>query len=350
MVPSRPPEIYLTTEEPNIPVELCDVTRRFVGFGRVGLVKLRRELHHKDVDVQIAAITSIIDLVRDSEILFYVLKMDYVKRLTDLIVHYRTEVRERALLLLKIFATTEEGRIRITKVPKLIENLALLMEDPEIVVRLYVTHLLKALTDSEESKCVLNEQKFIKLILQRLQLDPHELVIPYLQTLQFLISSEEQCRTLMQTNGFRIIRSCLNHSNGELVGAALYCLMELTSIKTGRNLAYKEDLLVTLSELVHDERPEIHIPATGVIMNCTIKIKTKVVAAEFTELPLRLIKLAKNPFNRTAQIYCLKALTNICEYPKTRKFVKNNFMEEYWKINVAPDIKELKTQLDALLF
>uniref|UniRef100_A0A6P7GJM4 Uncharacterized protein LOC114338981 n=1 Tax=Diabrotica virgifera virgifera TaxID=50390 RepID=A0A6P7GJM4_DIAVI len=59
----EPPFNRLCSEQPNIPIADLDIIHRPIGFGRCAMTKLRRELHHKDPKVVIAALETADTLV-----------------------------------------------------------------------------------------------------------------------------------------------------------------------------------------------------------------------------------------------------------------------------------------------
>lgn len=67
--------LRITSNQPDIPVEEVDATRSPLAFGRLGLPKIRRELHHKDEMVVIRALYSLSDLVHDPEKAFEALRL-----------------------------------------------------------------------------------------------------------------------------------------------------------------------------------------------------------------------------------------------------------------------------------
>ncbi|KAJ8944778.1 hypothetical protein NQ318_003646 [Aromia moschata] len=76
----EPPFNRLTSDQPTIPAPNVDVTRRPVAFGRWAMPKLRRELHHANEKVVIAAIESIADLSHDSEKGYEAVRLKIVDR------------------------------------------------------------------------------------------------------------------------------------------------------------------------------------------------------------------------------------------------------------------------------
>lgn len=67
--------LRLTSNQPDLPVQNVDVTRNPLAFGRLALLKLRKELHNKDEMIVTQALYSLSDLVHDPEKAFEAIRL-----------------------------------------------------------------------------------------------------------------------------------------------------------------------------------------------------------------------------------------------------------------------------------
>ncbi|CAH0556487.1 unnamed protein product [Brassicogethes aeneus] len=340
----------LTPDQPNIPVKNCDVTRRPLGFGRNGVLKIKRDLHDKDCNIRVAALSTLLELFRNPEIIYTGINQGFVYALVDLTLEEMPYIRERSLMVLSIIATVNEGKNKIVNNSRLLQNFKDLLNDDNILVRYQLAVLLKEVSESWEASLILQDNNFIKYIMERLDIDPTEIKILHLNALKNLMYCQGACQAIHILNAYAVFCKFLEDDNKYILEGALECLRELTTTKEGRNLAYKNNLLFKLNDLIHDPRPEVHIAAAGVMMNVTIKLKTKIVAFEFKNLPLRLINLAQNNLNPRIQLFCLETLYNICEYPKIRKQIQTKYEKEFSKIKVSSELLDIKKKLQSVLY
>ncbi|CAH1996208.1 unnamed protein product [Acanthoscelides obtectus] len=139
----EPPLNRMTSEQPNIPVQYVDATRRPLGFGCVAMRKLRRELHHKHEEVVIAAIESICDIVHDPERGYEAINLKIVNRLVDMIAHENAAIREKTCKTLTVLAGLAAGKEAIVDNPFLLENIAICVEDSHPEVRMHAASMLE---------------------------------------------------------------------------------------------------------------------------------------------------------------------------------------------------------------
>ncbi|RZB39707.1 rhabdoid tumor deletion region protein 1, partial [Asbolus verrucosus] len=252
----EPPFFRLTSEQPDIPIDGIDPTRRPVAFGKWALPKLRRELHHKDELVVIQALTSICDLVHDPEKAYEAINLKIPDRLTDLLVDPLAPIRERAVLALSILAGSGDGKDAIVKNIILVENLKLCLGDTQPSIRLKTAACTEIIARTWMAADVLVEREFIESLLKYVEDEFDKIIELHLETLKSLMYGCGKCVAL-KNDGFKVfdIPTCTS--------------------------------------------------AASVIMFCTVKTKAKHLAADIKTLPKRLIKLSTNPLNPNLQMYCL---------------------------------------------
>ncbi|XP_008191792.1 radial spoke head 14 homolog [Tribolium castaneum] len=302
----EPPFYRLTSEQPDIPCEFVDPTRRQVAFGKWALPKLRRELHDEDELVVIQALRSISDLVHDPEKAFEAIRLRIPDRLCDKLLDPLPPVRENAALILAILAELADGKDAILRNDSILENLYLCLGDGQMSVRLKIASCFKNIATLWTTADVLVDYGLIQTLLEIIDKEEDlDIVLIHLETLQYLMYECGKCVAL-KNQGFRIFSKYLDHESPAIVCKALDCLSILTSTKKGKKLALEKKLLKTLNRLLHYGDVDICTSAASVVMFCTVKTRAKHAAAEIKPLPKRLVKLATNPLNSTLQMFCLK--------------------------------------------
>ena len=82
---------------------------------------------------------------------------------------------------------------------------------------------------------------------------------------------------------------------------------------------------------------EVYQAAAELIVFATIKSAAKIKATRVVHLPDRLVALVHDYNNPSTQLFCLQALTNICEHPAIRKHVCENYFDELQDLFVGDD-------------
>nr|CAI5858041.1 unnamed protein product [Callosobruchus analis] len=200
----EPPFNRLTSEQPNIPVQNIDVTRRPLGFGRVAMGKLRRELHHKHEEVVIAAIESLCDLVHDPERGYEAINLKIVNRLVDLIAHENAAIREKTCRTLTVLAGLAAGKEAIVENPCLLENIAICVEDPYPEVRIHVAAMLEMIATFWRAADVLVDFGFVSILLANLLKELEDISKIHLETLASLMYGMRGKTLAMDADGFNI--------------------------------------------------------------------------------------------------------------------------------------------------
>nr|CAH7722130.1 unnamed protein product [Callosobruchus chinensis] len=194
----------LTSQQPNIPVQNVDVTRRPLGFGRVAMPKLRRELHHKNEDTVIAAIESLCDLVHDPERGYEAINLRIVNRLMDLVAHENAAIREKTCKTLTVLAGLAAGKEAIVESPFLLENIAICVEDPYPEVRIHVAAMLEMIATFWRAADVLVDFGFVSILLANLLKELEDISKIHLETLASLMYGMKGKTIAIDADGFNI--------------------------------------------------------------------------------------------------------------------------------------------------
>ncbi|KAF2905972.1 hypothetical protein ILUMI_00203 [Ignelater luminosus] len=343
----EPPWNRLTSEQPCIPIDNIDVTKRPVAFGRWALPKLRRELHDPDTDVVLQAITSISDLVHDPEKGYEAITLRIPDRMADLLAHNNPTIRERACMALTTIAGLSDGRDAIVKNHVSLTNIARLVEDAIDAVRIKAAALLEMISRNWMASDYLIEAGFIPLLLDNVYKEKEEIVGLHLETLCSLMYGEGKTDAL-QLGAFEIFLRLIEKGSNAIRSRAAYCLMMVTSTYNGKEMAYDASILPRLNVLLHEEDKEIYSSAAAAIMFCTTKSRAKLRAREIPHLPDRLVALTNHWHYPPAQLFSIKALTNICEHPEIRKEVGEKYLQRLENIVVGNN-EDLKKHKEILL-
>ncbi|KAJ8922498.1 hypothetical protein NQ315_007528 [Exocentrus adspersus] len=339
----EPPFNRLVSEHPNLPVQNVDSTHRPLAYGRLAIPKLRRELHHKDEEVVIAALLSLCDLCHDPEKAYEAVNLKIIDRMVPLVLHQNAAIRERTANALQILARHTVGSQAIAANQSLLDNIQISIEDPYPEIRIHIATLLEMLARSWIVADMLVTYGFIPIILANLLNEDPNILVINLELLKSLMYGDGKCIAI-ESDGFFIFLKLLHFENPDIISKACDCLTLLTTSRIGEKLAQEMKLLETLNILLHDERKEVYTSAASTIMFCTVKTVSKIAAAKIKKMVPRLIAIAKNRENPDTQIFAVKALTNICEHPDVRKEVNNNYLEEVINIQLGaePFLKEYK--------
>lgn len=345
-----PPFLRLSSEQPNIPIENIDLTRRPVGFGKLALPKLRRELHSNNETTVIHAINTIMDLVCDPENGYEAIRLRIPQRMIDLLMSKNTEVRERTCMTLIIMAGMADCCEMLVKNVKFLENLATVIEDISPVVRIKAATLLEMLARNWMAAYVLATTAYVPALLDNLLDEDEAIVAIHLSSLEKLLHAEGKIFAI-EYGAFEIFEELLEKSDPKVLCGATNCIAFLTTIMYGKELAFNANILIKLNRLLHDETPEVYSAAASAIMYCTLLPKAKFAAKRIKHLPERLLVLCRNSEHPQARIHSIKALTNLCEHPYIRRKIKQEYLDEVQSIPVhkIPEMKEYKEILVDLI-
>lgn len=343
----EPPFNRLTSEQPTIPVNNVDPTRRAESFGRWALPKLRRELHSKNLEVVVAALTSISDLVHDPEKCYEAINLKIVDRLVDLLAHEIPAIRQRTAFTLKVMAGVAMGKEAIVNNETLLKNLLDKVEDEYADVRIAVAACLEMVARYWMTADVLVEAGFIPVLLTNLN-DHTEIVEMHLETLKWLLYCDGK-KIALDEQGFETLVKLLDRTEDTILAKACQAIVRLCMIKEGRKLAKELNLLPDFNRLLHDERSEVHTAAAEAITFCTIKSCEKIAASKIKGLPSRLVHLSRNKLNPSGQIFAIKALTSLCEHPSVRTEVRVKHYKDVQSIQLREDRPEIQSYKSTLM-
>ncbi|XP_060531807.1 radial spoke head 14 homolog [Cylas formicarius] len=336
----------LTSAQPNIPVAKVDVTRRPQGYGKWALPKLKRELHDKNPQIVVAAITSICDLVHDPERAYEAIKIKVIDRLVDLIRHEDGAIRERATNTLTGLAGLAAGREAIVGNKLLLANLADIVDDENLGVRIHVAACLEMVARFWMTADVLVDAGFIQILLGTIVNERPEVVDKQLDTLESLIYGKGK-EIVIQEGGFQTLIKFLEHEENSIAAKTCKLIALMCYTEEGRKLSKELDLLPILNRLLHYTESEVHTAAAEAIMVCTITSEEKIRASTIKSMMKRLVQLSRTKLNATTQVFAIKALTSICEHPEMRREINEKYKAQIEDIQLGdfPNADKFKEDL-----
>lgn len=328
----EPPFLRLCSEQPSIPIQNVDVTRRLQAFGRYALPKLRRELYSKDDTVRIKALNSIMDLMHDPLKAYEAFKLKIPEKMFELLLSSNKNVREYTLMTLNVMTGLADGCNILVNSTVFLENLITVLKDKSSGVRIKAAVLLESLSKSWMAANELVTSGFIPIILDSLLKEKEAITAFYLKALANLLHSEG--RLIADEYGaFKILIKLFERTDLNILSGTANCIGFLAVTAQGKEMAFKADVLEKLNKLLHDVNKEVICAAAFAIMNCTLLTSAKLRAFKIKGLPERLYALSESPDIPEARVYCLQALTNLCEHPCIRKKIYKKLVSKAKALN-----------------
>ncbi|XP_065159938.1 radial spoke head 14 homolog [Atheta coriaria] len=351
---SMPPFNRLTSNQPCLPIENCDITRRPLAFGRLAMPKLLRELHNSNQCMVKQAITTICDLVHDPERNYEAIKLHLPGRLVPLLEHPDAEVRERTLIALTTIGNLMDGKNAIVKNNEMMKNIKLCMEDEEIPVRLQAFSLLETLSLIWMVADVLVDNGYVELLVEILkrtyQVEDKDVLILIMQTVEHLMYCNGK-QLAFECGYFDVVLSVLKeNSDPNVIAAALKSISILLQLKEVKEIALKVKLLKKyLYRFLLSEIPVVYENAAAAMLFATVTLESLVQAIKLPELVDRLISLTKAVHQPTAQKYCMQILTNLTGHGVIKKLLLVERIDELEAIPIDENDAHAKRVKEILL-
>ncbi|XP_048006186.1 uncharacterized protein LOC125241655 [Leguminivora glycinivorella] len=172
-----------------------DITRSRLGFGRVGLRLLNRDLQSPDYLIQLQAIHTVLDQVQLSESAVYLINLNVVHRLTELLDSRDPVIREKVCIILTHLAGYYQGRQRISACPNLYFRLMWLCMRDKKEIRYAAAYTFRTLC---RDRCACEEIcKVDDLIENMLKIIKNEytgIVLIHLKSMKISLNTTPSCR------------------------------------------------------------------------------------------------------------------------------------------------------------
>ncbi|KAL0273845.1 UNVERIFIED_CONTAM: hypothetical protein PYX00_006424 [Menopon gallinae] len=313
----------LENYEAHIYAPNVDATRSKRGFGRWAMPKLRRQIHHPDVQVVAQAVNTILDLVYDPQYAFQAIREGVVDRLSDMMLHEMDFIREKICMILYVLGSHEAGRRVMIRRYEIIKNLFLLTEDDAEGVRKSAQRVIEMVSRNLIGCVGLNMADGLLLTLRLIGGSPpatsDDILALNLRILEQLL--EDDCKLLALKHGaMETLISKLEHPREEIVATALSCIAMLCTEREGRKKAIERELHKLLCKMLHSQSQLIQTKAAGAITFVTISSEVR---GELSNPCIieRLLQMMENFHCPEMQMMAAKTLTNLAEVITARKFL-----------------------------
>ncbi|XP_053601157.1 uncharacterized protein LOC128669927 [Plodia interpunctella] len=323
----------MTSMQPSLYAPHVDITRAKLGFGRIGLKLLIRELHSEDYLVQLQAIHSVLDQVQISENALFLLKLHVVYRLIDLMDHKDPVIREKICLILTLLATYYQGRKQIMSRPVIIDNLLYIIVRDRKEIRYVAAATLRTLSrDRCSCELIMKNEKVIEDLLKVVKNEHSSIVLLHLQTLANLAAWDPTRQ--LKANAFQIMLSLFTDRDPKIVSAAMDCMTQLCKDDIGKILADEYDITFYLRPYLMSKNIEVIISAVNLMAYTTLTTRSKWRAKECMRLPRRLVELCHTPNKPVLQLGAMQVLMNLCDIPDIRYNLRLNLDKNVKSIKI----------------
>ncbi|XP_013183287.2 uncharacterized protein LOC106129308 [Amyelois transitella] len=312
-----------TSMQPSLYAPHVDITRARMGFGRVGLRIINRELHSEDDLVQLQAIHTVLDQVQISESALFLIDLHVVYRIIDLMEHRNPIIREKICLILTHLATYYQGRKQIMSRAIIIDNLLWLILRDRKEIRFVAATTLKTLArDRCSCEIIMKHEKIVEDLLKVVKNEHSGIVLIHLQTLTCF--GEWDPARLLKANAFQIMLTLFTDRDTKIISAAMDCMTQLCKDDIGKILADEYDITFFLRPYLMSTSVEVIISAINLMAYTTLTTRSKWRAKECMRLPKRLVDLCHTPNKPVLQLGAMQVLMNLCDMPDIRNHIKMN--------------------------
>ncbi|CAH1643714.1 unnamed protein product [Spodoptera littoralis] len=323
----------MTSMQPSLFGPCTDITRATLGFERLGLRHINRDINSEDNFIKLRAIHSLLDHVQISENAMFLVSLNTTNKLIDLLPDQDPIVREKVCLILTILGNYYQARARIMAKPIVINHLMFLFMRDRKEIRYAAARCLKTLARSEAETIIKNE-KVVENLIKMIKHDHEGIVLIHLETLTHL--AEWNPEKPLKANAFKVMLKLILYQEDRITEAAINCLVHLCKHVVGQKLADKYDLTRFLIPYVDSDNVNIIISALGLMAYTTVTTRAKWRAKEFIySLSRRLVYLCIVHDIPALQLRAMQVLINMCDSPDVRGFMKGNlvkYIEEGIKI------------------
>ncbi|CAH2100354.1 unnamed protein product [Euphydryas editha] len=329
-----PPAQRLESMQPSLYAPHVDITRARLGFGRLGLRLINRQLHSPDNLVQLQAVHSVLDQVQISENAMFLINIHVGFRLIDLMLDRNPVIREKVCLILTSLANYYQGRKQIMSRPKIIENLMWLIMRDRREIRYAAAYTLKTLArDKCSVEKILETDNIIENLLKIIKNEHTGIVILHLKTLENLIEWDQE--EALKANAFQIMLKLKEDRDPRIICGAMDCLTQICKHDIGKKLADIYDLTHSLRTFLGSQSVEVRISAVGLMEYTTLTTRSKWRAKEFcVDLTKALVMLCHGANSPILQLRSMQVLINLCECPDIRYHMKCHWEKKVKAIKI----------------
>ncbi|ESO05159.1 hypothetical protein HELRODRAFT_77983 [Helobdella robusta] len=309
---------------------LIDPTRATLAFGRKALPVLKRDLESPVLLLKQRSMMSLSDYLHDPEHIAEALRQGFIDLLLSLMHDSDSVIRHKCAECFYLFANHSIGR------QALVENhsipyLVYLLDDEKDIVRLTVYKAIEMLSKTLAGIAIL-EANLVKLLLNKMLLEPDEMKYYILDTLHFCFKINVQ--EGLDNQGMNIFNDYLHNHDQEIRWRGARNIADLCQVLEGKNQAIEIMCVYPLIGMLSESNENIKVNATYALMMIAITTKGKYTVLEAQAIP-PLIRLLQDKSSQV-RVNSLKTITCLAESPEGRQVLLDH----------VPQIKEL--QCDAL--
>ncbi|KAH9638401.1 hypothetical protein HF086_004203 [Spodoptera exigua] len=312
--------------QPSLYGPCTDITRAALGFERVGLRHINRDINSSDTFVKLRAIHSLLDQVRISENAMFLVSLNVTNKLIVLLTDQDPVVREKVCLILTILGNYYQARKRIMAEPDAIDNLMFLIMRDRKEIRYAAARCLTTLTRFE-AETIIKSENIVENLVKMVKHEHEGIVLLHLESLTNL--AEWNPELPLKANAFKVMLKLILYRDNRIIEAAMNCLMHLCKHEVGQKLADKYDLTHFLIPYLESNNLDIIISSLGLMAYTTVRTSAKWRVKEFIyTLSRRIVFLCITQDIPVLQLRAMQVLINMCDCSDIREFIKGN-LETY---------------------
>ncbi|CAG5035341.1 unnamed protein product [Parnassius apollo] len=324
----------LESMQPSLYAPHVDITRARLGFGRIGLRLIVRDLHSPDQLVQLQALHSVLDQVQISESAMHLIDLHVVFRLTDLMMASNPIIREKVCIIISHLANFHQGRRHIMSRPKIISNLMELLITECKEIRYAAAYTLKTLSRYLCCCEIISDEQIVENLLRIIKNDHSGIVRLIVHTLISLTQWDPV--PALKANAFQVMLALFDNKDHRIVSAAMECMSQLCGHDVGRELADIHDVTFILKPFLMSESIKVKISAVGLMQYTTLTTRSKWRAKEICpELTKCLIRLCQYTNSPVLQLRSIQVLINLCDCPDIRHHMKAHWENKVKRIVIC---------------
>lgn len=261
--------------------------------------------------------------VQISESAMFLINLNVVYRLIDLMLSRDPIVREKICMILSVLCNYYQGRQRMLSRPIVIENLMYLIMRDRKEIRFAAAYTLRSLSrDWCSCEVIMKTKDIVPNLLKMIKDDHAAIVLVHLKTLTRL--SDWDPEPALRANAFQVMMTLFRNFDVKVASKAMDCMTQLCKHDVGKRLADMYDMTHFLfKHYLTSPHIRVVIAATRLMAFTTQTTRSKWRAKEFTVgITKRLMKLCMSQNMPQLQIRIMQVLINLCDCPDIRYHMK----------------------------
>ncbi|KAJ8734301.1 hypothetical protein PYW07_014852 [Mythimna separata] len=324
----------LESEQPSLSMACVDVTVARLGFERLGLKILIRELNSHNKLVKLQAIHTLLDQVQIPESVYFLLDHHVVYRLIELMPDNDPIVREKVAIILTRLSNFLQGRTLIMTRPIVIDHLINMITQDRKELRYAASLCIKTLTRTRcACEIIMQNEKIIESLLKMIKHDYMEIVLYHLNSLKNL--SEWDPIPALKANAFQVMLKLLIYHHYRVVQAAMDVMSQLCKHSVGKKLADNYDVNDRLMTFLISPNIQVVVSTLNLMQFTTNTPRSLWRAKQYTfDIVKRLVALAVSQSIPILQMRAMQVLVNLCDCSDIRIELKT-----HWEGVITKNVK-----------